>query len=150
VIVDPQEGFNKNDRFTPGKVYQVRKSADGEVVFVGEPVVWNSGQTDPLSGDKAWWFDFSMLTEPGAYYIYDVENNVMSYEFRIGDDVYERVLYHALRMYYYQREGIRHEAPYAEYPWFDDASWVGPGQDTEARDVFLPDDDSRVRDISGG
>lgn len=150
VIVDPQEGFNKNDRFTPGRVYQVRKSADGEVVFVGEPVAWNNGQTDPLSGDKAWWFDFSMVTQPGAYYIYDVENNIMSYEFRIGDDVYERVLYHALRMYYYQREGIRHEAPYAEYPWFDGASWVGPGQDTEARDVFLPDDDSRVRDISGG
>jgi hypothetical protein len=150
VIVDPQEGFNKNDRFTPGRVYQVRKSADGEVVFTGAPVVWNDGQTDPLSGDKAWWFDFSLLTEPGAYYIYDVENNRMSYEFRIGDDVYERVLYHALRVYYYQREGLKHEAPYAEYPWFDEAAWIGPGQDREARDVFAPDDDTRVRDVSGG
>jgi hypothetical protein len=150
VIADPQEGFNKDDRFTPGKVYQVRKSLDGAVVFVGEPQVWNNGETDPLSGDRAWWFDFSMLTEPGAYYLYDVENNVMSYEFRIADDVYERVLYHALRVYYYQREGMKHEAPFAEYPWFDAAAWVGPGQDREARDVFAPDDDSRVRDISGG
>jgi len=150
VIVDPQEGFNSYDRFTPGQVYQVRKSADGAVVFVGKPAPWNGGQTDPLSGDKAWWFDFSMLMEPGAYYIYDVENNAMSYEFRIGDDVYERVMYHALRMYYYQREGFPHEAPYAEYPWYDGASWLGPGQDREARDVFNLEDDSRVRDISGG
>ncbi|MCL2516293.1 MAG: glycoside hydrolase family 9 protein [Microbacteriaceae bacterium] len=150
VIADPQEGFNDADRFSPGRVYQVRRSADSAVMFVGEPVAWNDGQTDPLSGDRAWWFDFSPLIEPGAYYVYDVENNVMSYEFRIGDDVYERVLYHALRMYYYQREGIAHEAPFADYPWFDGPSWVHPGQDREARDVFAPDDASRARDVSGG
>ena len=150
VIADPQEGFNRDEHFIPGKVYQVRKSVDGEVVFFGEPVVWNEGKTDELSGDRAWWFDFSKIIEPGAYYIYDVENNVMSYEFRIADDVYERVLYHALRVFYYQREGFKHEAPYAEYPWYDDAAWVGPGQDKEAKDVFAPDDETRNRDISGG
>jgi len=150
VIVNPQEGFNKNDRFTPGSMYQVRKLNDSTAIFTGKPVQWNEGKTDPLSGDKAWWFDFSELKEPGEYYIFDVGNCVKSYDFVIADNVYERVLYHALRTFYYQREAIAHEAPYAEYPWFDKATWVEPKQDLEARDVFAPDDTSRHRDVSGG
>jgi len=150
VIADPQEGFNKNDNFTPGGEYQVRNLNTSTVVYAGKPEIWNEGKIDPLSGDKAWWFDFSAVTEPGEYYIYDVENCVKSYDFVIKEDVYERVLYHALRTFYYQREAIVHEAPYAEYPWFDKATWIGPKQDLEARDVFARDDETRHRDVSGG
>jgi hypothetical protein len=147
VIADPQEGFNKNQRFTPGKVYQIRRVANSEVVYTGCPTVWNGGKTDVLSGDRAWWFDFSAFNEVGEYYIYDLENQVKSYDFVIKENVYERVLYHALRMFYYQREAMAHEPPYAEYPWYDTASWL---QDREAHDVFAPDDPTRYRDVSGG
>jgi len=150
VIANPQEGFNKNDNFTPGKTYEVRRLNDSNVVFTGTPTPWNNGKTDPFSGDQAWWFDFSEMREPGEYYIFDVENCTKSYNFVVKEDVYERVLYHALRTYYYQREAIIHEAPYAEYPWYDKATWVGPKQDLEARDVFDRENPSRYRDVSGG
>jgi len=150
VIACPEEGFNKSDKFTPGEIYQVRRVSDCNVVYEGKPTLWNDGKTDPLSGDKAWWFDFTPVTEPGKYYVYDAVNQVKSYDFAIADDVYERILYHALRMLYYQREAHPHEAPYAEYPWFDKAAWIGSKQDLEARDVFAPDDPSRYKDVSGG
>jgi len=147
VIANPQAGFNAHENFVPGSTYQVRRVANSEVVFSAAPTVWNGGQTDPLSGDKAWWFDFSAVSEPGAYFIYDLENRRASYDFVINENVYERVLYHALRIFYYQRLAIAHEAPFAEYPWYDEAAWL---QDRHARDVFAPDDTSRIRDVSGG
>jgi len=150
VIADPQEGFNKKDRFTPGSTYQLRKTNTSLPVFTAAPTLWNKGKTDSLSGDCAWWFDFSDVTEPGEYYVYDVENQVKSYDFVIKEDVYERVLYHALRTFYYQREAIEHIAPFAEYPWFDKATWVEPRQDLEARDVFDRENPARYRDVSGG
>ncbi|MDR0494960.1 MAG: glycoside hydrolase family 9 protein [Treponema sp.] len=150
VIADPQQGFNADKRFTPGEVYQVRKASDNAVVFTGAPKPWNRGQTDAHSGDKAWWFDFSSVGEPGTYYVYDVEKDAQSHNFKIGDDIYEQVLYHALRFYYYQREGIAHEAPYAESPWTDSAAWLKSGQDTQARDIFDPSNASKARDVSGG
>jgi hypothetical protein len=150
VIVNPQTGFNKDDHFTPGNVYQLRRVSDDSVVFTGKPAPWNNGQTDNAAGDKAWWFDFSAVSEPGTYYVYDEKKALRSYNFRIADNVYEKVLYDALRMFYYQREGMAHEAPYAEYPWHDAAAWTGPGQDAEARDVLMITDESRKRDVSGG
>jgi len=150
VIVDPQIGFNNNDNFIPGNTYQVKRVSNDAVVFQGEPVPWNGGMVDPMSGDRAWWFDFSIVGVPGEYYIYDVEKNAKSYNFRIGDAVYEEVMYHALRMFYYNREGIAHTEPYAEAPWLDDAAWIGPGQDKEARDVLDINNLDKLRDVSGG
>ena len=37
------------------------------------PTVWNGGNTDPASGDKAWWFDFSEIETPGKYAVVDLE-----------------------------------------------------------------------------
>ena len=150
VIADPQAGFNADDHFTPGKTYQVIERETGKAVFTGEAVQWNNGLTDPFAGDRAWWFDFSPLADEGKYYILDVEKNVKSYDFTVSERVYEKVMYHALRMFYYNREGIAHEEPCAEYPWLDGAAWVGQGQDREARDVLDPDNGERIRDISGG
>jgi hypothetical protein len=150
VIADPQLGFNNTKHFTPGQTYQVREASDNTVVFTGTSKLWNNGQTDLHSGDKVWWFDFSSVGTPGTYYVYDLEKNVKSHNFEIGDDIYEKVLYHALRFFYYQREGIAHVAPFAEAPWTDSAAWLGPGQDTQARDIFDQGNASKARDVSGG
>lgn len=150
VIVDPKIGFNENDGFQPGSVYEVRRSDDDSVVFSGKPKEWNRGAIDFTSGDKGWWFDFSTFTEEGEYYIYDPAHKVGSYRFRISNDVYKNVLKAAARVFYYQRINDPKKPPNAEKPWTDDAAFIGPGQDTEARSVSDKENKSLARDLSGG
>jgi hypothetical protein len=64
VIVNPQIGFNANDEFIPGTVYEVRKWNNDEVIYSGSLTEWNRGAVDFTAGDKGWWFDFSALTLP--------------------------------------------------------------------------------------
>jgi len=147
VISDPQKGYNVGDRYAPGKLLEVRRRTDGTVVHRGAPAVWNHGATDDNSGDRGWWFDFSAVKEPGEYYIYDGSTKKRSPVFRIGTDVYHRVLVAATRMYFYQREATPIQPPYAEQPWVFDAELV---QDREARFVDAKNDPKSARDLHGG
>src|SRR5688572_15469464 len=91
VIVDPQTGYNAAESFTPGigaNQYQLRRWTDDAVVYQGTLVSWKSGTTHTQSGDRGWWFDFSSVTTAGSYYVFDVANNVGSYRFDIGNNVY--------------------------------------------------------------
>ena len=92
VIRDPQTGFDSAESFTPGATYAVVNAATGARVYMAADVVWNGGATDTSSGDKAWWFTFTSVTTPGDYYVLDVDKNVRSYTFMIGDMVYCDVL----------------------------------------------------------
>src|SRR5258708_7107157 len=68
VVSKPVNGFNGGSLFTPGigkDDYQLRNKIDNKIVFTGTLTAWNSGNIDILSGDKAWWFDFSKFTTPG-------------------------------------------------------------------------------------
>ena len=150
VLRDPRAGFDAADQYTPGSHFQLRRTDGGAVAFAGKPAPWNSGATEASSGDRGWWFDFSAVNTPGGYFVYDVEHNVRSPTFRIGRDVYRRVLKAAMRMYFYQRSGAPKAAPFAEACWTDDAAYVGRHQDTEARDVTDRDSDAKTRDLSGG
>ena len=85
------------------------------------------------SGDKAWWFDFSTVTNAGAYYVYDNIKNVASYKFYIRDDIYENVLKTAVRSYYYQRCGTAKSSPFADAGYSDGACHIGTQQDTDCR-----------------
>jgi endoglucanase len=150
VIVDPKIGFNENDPFSPGTIYEVRRWNDDEVVFTDTPEVWHGGAIDFTSGDRGWWFDFSPVSEEGEYYIYDQTRRVGSYRFRIARDVYKDVLKAAARVFYYQRINDPKKPPYAEEPWTDNAAFIGPGQDTEARYIGDKENKSLARDLSGG
>jgi len=119
VISDPIVGFNRGLSFRPGEEYQVRKTADSTVVFKDKLIQWKQGEIHDQSGDRIWWFDFSKLKTEGEYYIYDSQNNVRSFSFQISPHVYNIVLKHALRMFYYQRCGIAKEEPYAQPKWVD-------------------------------
>src|SRR5690606_37489353 len=110
----------------------------------------SDGAVHEISGDRAWWFDFSSLTAPGEYYVLDVDNAARSAVFTVADDVYREPLRHAVRTFFYQRAGFAKEAPFADAGWVDGASHVGPGQDTESRLYSAPDDASTERDLSGG
>jgi endoglucanase len=150
VIRDPQTGYDADESFTPGATYQLVNATNGEVVLSGATSAWNAGATHSASGDKAWWFDFSSVDEPGVYAVIDVENNLRSPAFRIDDNVYKPVLKHAVRTFFYQRAGFAKEEPYAEAGWTDEASHIGPGQDKNARLYNDANNPATERDLSGG
>ena len=150
VLVDPQEGFNAEDEYVPGGVLEVRTAESNEAVLSGAPEAWQDGTVQETSGDRGWWFDFSEVSEPGNYYVYDVEKDTRSYEFEIAEDVYDEVLKAATRMFYYNRANTAKEEPYADPRWTDGKSFLGPGQDTEARFVEAKENPDTARDLSGG
>jgi hypothetical protein len=153
VIADPQTGYNASESFNPGtgiNQYQVRRWSDDAVVFSGTLVAWNSGATHAQSGDRGWWFDFSSLTTPGSYYVYDLANNVGSYRFEIGANVYSNLLKQAARMFFYQRINFAKQAPYTDPKWADAASFEGPNQDRAARSRWDKTNPATARDVHGG
>lgn len=150
VIRDPVIGFDVSEAFLPGVTYSVVNTDNKEVVFTGNPEIWKVGATDESSGDKAWWFDFSSVTATGSYYILDVDNNLRSFEFEISPEVYNDVLKHAVRTFFYQRAGFEKEIQYAGEAWADGASHMGPLQDGEARPYNDKNNASRAVDVSGG
>jgi endoglucanase len=133
VIRDPQVGFDSSAAFVPSGSYALIELSTGNVVKKGSPVVWKGGATDPTSGDKAWWFDFSEVEVPGRYAVVDLEKGVRSADFSIGNHVYRDVMKHALRVFFYQRAGFEKSPEFAGKPWADKASHLGPGQDPESR-----------------
>jgi endoglucanase len=150
VIRDPRQGYDVNDRYLPGDSFEVQRAEDGTVAFSGAATPWNNGGVEPSSGDRGWWFDFTSVTAPGNYFIYDPTNKRRSATFSIGQKVYADVLKAAVRMYYYQRSGIAKSPPHAESCWKDDPAYVGPNQDTQAHDITDPGNKSKVKDLGGG
>lgn len=150
VIRNPHVGYDSANGFTPGTEYEVRRADTGAIVFSGRPTQWNDAKIDLLSGDSGWWFDFSALTAPGKYFVYDVAKNIRSPLFQIKKDIYREVLRAASRTYFYQRSGFAKQAPYAEQCWVDSPAYMGRDQDTAARDITDPNNASKARDLSGG
>lgn len=150
VIRNPVTGFDSGDSFSPGTTYALVNATNDSQVYTSEITAWNNGEEDPSSGDKTWWFDFGSVTTDGEYYVLDLTNNVKSYNFEIRNDIYNEVLKHAVRTFYYQRVGFAKEMPYAEFGWTDGASHIGPLQDKQCRSYDKPNDASTERDLSGG
>jgi endoglucanase len=146
VVRDPVTGFDAAESFTPGSLYAVVDS-EGQQVYTGSLQVWNGGAEDLSSGDRAWWFDFTSVSEPGEYYILDVDNNVRSYAFHISKGIYNDVLKHAVRTFFYQRAGFAKEAVYAGEGWADGASHL---QDKKARAYNDKNNAAKEKDVSGG
>ncbi|MEP6748203.1 MAG: glycoside hydrolase family 9 protein [Bacteroidota bacterium] len=153
VIADPQIGYNAAESFSPGtgvNQYQVREWTTDAVVFTGTLAQWNSGNTQAQSGDKGWWFDFSSVTDPGSYYIFDLTNNVASYRFEINNTVYNDVLKQAVRMYFYQRINFAKQPPYTDAKWADAAAFGGANQDYAARSRYDKTNAATAKDLHGG
>lgn len=149
VISQPQTGYNAPVTYVPGTSFEVRDWNTDAVVFTGAPAAWNGGTTQAQSGDKVWWFDFSSFATPGSYYVYDVTNALGSYRFEIDSCVYNDVLKHAVRMYFYQRCGFAKTAANAGTGWADAACHLGTQQDTDCR-LVSNTSASTSKDLSGG
>lgn len=150
VLRDPINGYDSTQSYDPGERLELIDHTNDNIVFRGPTIAWNGGQTDMISGDKAWWFDFSEYHKPGRYHIRDPKTGIRSPAFRIADDVYQPVLKHAMRTFYYQRAGIAKLPPYTSPAWQDQASHIGPGQDSQARLYSEPNNPNTERDLSGG
>ncbi|QCR23158.1 glycoside hydrolase family 9 protein [Pontibacter sp. SGAir0037] len=150
VIRNPVTGFDAAESFQPGTVYRVVNASTGQTALEGTPTSWNNGQEDPSSGDKAWHFDFSLVTTPGTYYVLDVAQQVKSYDFMIHNSVYQNVLKQAVRTYFYQRAGMAKEAKYAGAAWADAISYAGNLQDSQARLYNAKTNAATQKDLSGG
>ncbi len=153
VIADPQVGFNAAESFAPGtgsNQYQVRRWGDDSVVLSGTLLAWNGGATHSQSGDRGWRFDFSSVTSPGSYYIYDTVRSAGSGRFEIGDGAYDAALRAAMRVFFYQRIGSAKAPPFADARWTEGVSYEGPNQDTQARSRWAKTDASTARDLRGG
>lgn len=153
VIADPQVGYNAAENFIPGtgiNQYQVRRWSDDGIVYSGTLQVWNNGTTHTQSGDRGWWFDFSSVTTPGSYYVYDVANNIGSFRFEIADNVYDDVLKQAMRVFFYQRINYAKQAPYTDTKWADGACFEGANQDRFATSRYAKGDMSTAKDVHGG
>lgn len=149
VISNPVIGYNNTNPFTPGSSYQVRRWSDDAVVYSGTITSWNAGATHSQSGDKVWWFDFTNVNVVGSYYVFDVTNNVRSYQFDINDNVYYNTMKQAIRVFYYQRCGSSKSVPYAQAGWTDATCHKGNLQDFDCR---LHNNTAAItsRDLSGG
>jgi endoglucanase len=150
VLADPQTGFNAAVTYTPGATLQVRRRTSTSLVYAGATVAWNGGATHTQSGDKVWWFDFSAVTTPGQYYLYDPSVNARSDFFSVSDSAYVTVLRLALRMFYYQRSGFAKALPYTDARWADGAAFLGTGQDTQARSILDKTNAGTAKDVRGG
>lgn len=149
IIANPMVGFNSGDTFSPGTDYEVRRWSDDVSVFAGNTTIFDNGNTHAQSGDQVWWFDFSSVVTAGDYYIYDVANDVGSYQFTISDNVYDEVLKQAMRTYYYQRCGTEKTVTHGG-AWNDVACHVGSNQDLVSRLVTDQGNAATERDLSGG
>ncbi|MCP4522454.1 MAG: T9SS type A sorting domain-containing protein [Cytophagales bacterium] len=149
VIRNPQTGADQAKSFSPSTIYMVVNAETNERLFRKEITVWNNGQEDASSGDKAWHYDFSELQNEGKYYILDTVNNVRSYEFEVRQDIYQELLKTAVRTFFYQRSSFAKEPQYAGN-WSDDASHVGVLQDKNCRKYDAPNDPTTELDLHGG
>ncbi|MDR1760759.1 MAG: glycoside hydrolase family 9 protein [Fibrobacter sp.] len=149
VIRSPQEGGDAAPDFSPGMLYQVIDEATGNPVFEGAPALFNEGETDSISGDKIWWFDFSPVTAPGRYYVLDSAKNIRSFSFSIANDVYNETLKHAMRVFFYQRAGVEKTAAFAGADWADGASHIKQRQDIHATIYSDSLNTATARDLSG-
>ncbi|MDQ2643953.1 MAG: glycoside hydrolase family 9 protein [Myxococcota bacterium] len=132
---------------------ELRRVSDAAVGFRGKTAPWRNGAVDPESGDRGQWFDFTAFTEPGEYVVVDPERGTRSPSFRIDRDVYREVLRAATRMFYFNRANQEKRPPYScvgKRCWNQAASYLGPGQDREARSVRARNDPKTARDLSGG
>ncbi|MCL2328460.1 MAG: glycoside hydrolase family 9 protein [Bacteroidetes bacterium] len=150
VLRSPEIGFDSTENYVPAKKYSLVDAKTGKTVFSAAPEQWKGGATDPSSGDKAWHFDFSSVTQKGTYYVFDPEKNVKSYEFKISENVYKNVLKQAFKVFYYQRAGFAKDAKYATEAWADGASHLGELQDANCRKWGHAADAGTERDVQGG
>ncbi|MBD0302854.1 MAG: glycoside hydrolase family 9 protein [Tolypothrix sp. T3-bin4] len=149
IAVIREDGNSRPKNTEDTNIFNVINVSTGESIYSDNVASWNQGKIHSQSGDIAWWFDFSSVSKPGRY-IVSSQSGEKSFPFEIAEDVYRNILVAATRMYFYQRSGFAKRVPYADARWQDDAAFLGPQQDTEARFIDDKENPALARDMRGG
>ncbi len=150
VLSNPQVGFNAGESYSPAASLELRDADTEAIVYTASPQVFDNGQTDDLSGDQGWWFDFSSVSTVGSYYVFDPVNNERSAVFEIKENPYHDVFRTAGRMFYYNRCNAAKESPYAGSNWTDGMNFMNPLQDANCRYIYDPSNASLEKNLTGG
>jgi hypothetical protein len=146
MIADPRTGQNSAVTYVPGANVQLRRSSDNAVMQTITLSVFNSGNEYAPAGDVVWQGNFSSFTTPGTYHIYDPTNDRQSYNFDIGDNIYNTILRQSIKSYYYQRCGTAITSAYG-------GTWTHAGCHTQQQNASLYDGgviSGTQRNVSGG
>lgn len=149
VIAQAVQGQNAPTSYTPSATLQVRRVSDQAVVQTVPVIPWRSEQVSALAGDRVWHADFTSLTTPGDYYLFDASANLRSFSFRIANDVYAPVMRAAQRMFYYNRANTPITAAHGG-AWNHPGGHLRPNQDGAARYTQNGQDLGQPRDLRGG
>ncbi|HEY5562760.1 MAG TPA: glycoside hydrolase family 9 protein [Clostridiaceae bacterium] len=117
--------------------FKVINSSSGKVVL--EKSI-SKGKKDISSGDVVYSGDFTEVNTPGEYYI-QTSDGKCSYEFAIGDKVYDSINNALIKGLYLQRCGMALDSKYAGI-WAHDACHTAK--------AVLYTDESVELDVSGG
>jgi endoglucanase len=97
-----------------GTHFEVRSAANNTVAYSGTLTLVDAHEGF-VSGEKVLRADFSALTQPGQYYVVvDAPAIDPSLTFAVDGRLYGPALRDAMRYFFYQRQGIAIEEPYAE------------------------------------
>ena len=121
--------------------FVVKKAADNSIALSGQvtgPVHQNDINQD------VWTADFSEIVQPGKYYI-EVPEVGKSYEFEIGDKVYDSAYYTAMRAFYLWRCGCAVEGEHNGIKYSHEACHTDDGYN----DYRGLDDNSRTDGTKG-
>ena len=125
-----------------GTRFEVRSAVNDTVAYSGALTLVNAHEPF-VSGEKVLRADFSRLWRPGQYYLVVNTGGIdPSPVFEVGWRMYEPALRDAARYFFYQRQGIAIEEPFAE----GFARGLGHPGDTTARMRST----GAVRDVSQG
>ena len=151
MIANPQVGQNKANPYTPGSSVQLRRSSDSAVVLTIPLTAWNGGARHESSGDRVWQGQFSEVQTPGVYHIYDPHNDRKSWDFTIGEDVYNDILKASIKSYFYQRSGTAIPSQYGGQ-WVHALAHVSNQQASRLYDASMGgvQPETTARDITGG
>jgi endoglucanase len=151
MIADPQIGQNSSVTYVPGSSVQLRRSSDNSIVRTIPLTAWNGGAVHSSSGDRVWQGQFNDVTQPGVYHLYDPRNDRQSWDFTIGDSIYNAILQGSVKSYYYQRSGTAITAEFGGQ-WTHDLAHIENQQASRLYDASLGgvQGANTARDVTGG
>ena len=107
MIKNPITGYDSAITYIPGASVQLRRTSDSAIMRTITLSAWSGGAEDTVfSGDQVWQGEFNSFVTPGTYHIYDPTNDRQSYNFDIGNDIYNGALRAAVKMFFYNRSNV--------------------------------------------
>lgn len=136
-------GYYEELSCAAGTSFQLISAESGKAVYDGK-LVLVEGYDAEYSGETVYKADFSNFTEKGEYYIsVDAPGIENSYKFKVGGNIYDKLLGKVCKYYYFQRANTALTEEYA-------GKWAREAMYTEDFELSFLSDREKTADVSGG